>query len=193
MAMSIDFDEVIKRMDAAPALSLVAPVRISAHGEDGTVFYGYGGLVYEPPDPPFVFADSGDLMLTQADAYEFEGARLTTEYLMTNGRVRLVNNQAYDPKTRDNWEPPNFQTFLIARAESAAVQIGWASKKGDATNRRLILRVTRGSWPQLVVVDVEMDERGALLSGLGSLGGPTAAIWTVSFLDPIARIGNEIG
>jgi hypothetical protein len=48
--------------------------------------------VYEPPDPPFVFADSGDLMLTQADAYEFEGARLTTEYLMTNGRVRLVNN-----------------------------------------------------------------------------------------------------
>jgi hypothetical protein len=44
-----------------------------------------------------------------------------------------------------------------------------------------------------VVVDVEMDERGALLSGLGSLGGPTAAIWTVSFLDPIARIGNEIG
>jgi hypothetical protein len=100
--MSIDFDDVIKRMDAAPALSLVAPVRITAPGEDGTVFYGYGGLVYEPPDPAFVYVDAGDILLTHDDSYEFEGGRLTTEGVMTNGRVKLLNNQAYDPASPDN-------------------------------------------------------------------------------------------
>ena len=64
--MSIDFDDVIKRMDAAPGPPLVAPVRRpTAHGEEGTVFYGYGGLIYEPPTPAFVYVDAGDILLTQ--------------------------------------------------------------------------------------------------------------------------------
>lgn len=154
-AVSIDFDDVIKRMDAAPALSLVAPVRITAHGEEGTVFYGYGGLAYEPPDPAFVYVDAGDILLTQEESYEFEGGRLTTEGVMTNGRVKLLNNQAYDPSSPDNWVPPTYQSFLITQAELAAIQIGWASRRGDPTHRRIIVRVTRGSWPQFVVADIE--------------------------------------
>ena len=65
--------------------------------------------------------------------------------------------------------------------------------EGEPTHRRIILRVTRGSGPQLVVADIELDERGALLTGLGALGAGTTAVWTVSFLDPIPRVGNEIG
>jgi hypothetical protein len=191
--MSLKFEEVIHRIQAAPARSLVVPVRITAHGEDGIVLYGYGGLVYEPPDPPFVFVGPGNLMFTQVDAYRFLGGRLTTEGILTNGRVRLLNNQAYDPAKPDNWVPPNYQSFLITRPESAAIEIGWASRNGDGTSRRLILRVTRGSWPQLAVADIELDERASLLTGLGSLYAATAAVWTISFLDPIPRVGNEIG
>ena len=187
--MSLKFEEVIHRMEAAPARSLVVPVRITAHGEDGTVFYGYGGLVYEPPDPPFVYVGPGDLMLTQADAYGFQGGRLTTESIRTNGQVQLLNNQAYDPAKPDNWLPPNYQSFLITQSELAAIEIGWASRKGDPRNRRLILRVTRGSGPQFAVADIELDERAALLTGLGSLYAATAAIWNISFLDPIPRVG----
>ena len=51
--MSLTFDEVVQRLESAPALSLVVPVRITAHGEEGIVLYGYGGLLYEAPEPRF--------------------------------------------------------------------------------------------------------------------------------------------
>jgi hypothetical protein len=47
-------------------------------------------------------------------------------------------------------------------------------------------------WPQIAVADVELDERATLLTGLGSLYAVRAAIWTISFLDPIPRIINEV-
>src|SRR5689334_15449551 len=173
--MSLKFEEVIQQMAALPALSFVAPVRITAHGEEGTVLYGYGGLVYQPPDPPrrqFVQISIGDLVIAaQIDAYQFEGERLKTELTLTDARVRLLNNQVYDPTVFDDSGPTiNYQSFLITQPESAAIEIGWATQQGKKpANRRLILRVTRGSWPELIMADIELDERAALLTGLGSL------------------------
>lgn len=192
--MSLTFEEAVQRLDSKPARSEVVPVRITAHGEEGTVLYGYGGLLYEAPEPRFVYVDSDDLMLSQADSYAFEGGRLTTEGQLTNARVRLLDNLAYDPKSPDNWIPPTYQSFLIGRFAPASIQIGWASKHGDPTTRRLILRVTRGAWAQLSILDVELDQRDDLLTGLGALSSAsTTAVWAVSFLDPTPRIGNEIG
>jgi len=191
--MSLTFDEVVNRLEAATARSQVAPVRITAHGEEGIVLYGYGGLLYEAPERGFLHASSADLMLTLADSYEFEDGRLTTESQLTNARVRLLNNFVSDTTTSDNWIPPTFQSFLVTRSEPASIQIGWASKRADRTNRRLILRVARGAGPQLTVVDIEMDQRGTFLTGLGALLAATTAVWTVSFLDPIPYAGNEIG
>jgi hypothetical protein len=190
--MGLTFEEAVQKLESKPGQ--VVPVRISAHGEEGTVLYGYGGLLYEPPAPRFVYVTADDLMLSQADSYAFEGGRLTTESKFSNARVRLLNNQAYDPRSKDNWDPATYQSFLITRPEPASIQIGWASKQGDPTHRRLILRVTRGAWAQLSVVDVELDQRDDLLTGLGALSSASiAAIWTVSFLDPIPyREGNEI-
>jgi hypothetical protein len=190
--MSLTFDEAVERLESKPARSEVVPVRITAHGEDSTVLYGYGGLLYEAPEPRFVYVSGEDLMLSQPDSFAFEGGRLATDWQMTNARVRLLNNLAFDPKSKDNWEPPNFQSFLITRTEAAAVAIGWARKDGDHSSRRLILRVAR--WDVPSVVDVELDQRDDLLTGLGALSSATtAAVWTVSFDDPIPRVGNEIG
>lgn len=190
--MSLTFEEAVQRLESASARSVV-PVRITAHGEEGTVLYGYGGLLYEAPQPRFPYVSSGDLMLSQAGSYDFEGGRLTTENALTNGRVRLLNNGAYDPNSSDNWGPPTYQSFLITRSEPASIQIGWASKTEDRTHRRLILRVSRGALAEFTVVDVELDQRDALLTGLGALSAATAAVWTVSFLDPIPWTGNELG
>ncbi len=130
-------------------------------------------------------------MLSQADSYAFEGGRLTTEGQLTNARVRFLNNEAYDTSSPDNWIPPTYQSFLITRSEAASIQIGWASKHRDPSTRRLILRVTRGAGAQLSVLDVEVDQRDALLTGVGAFSASTAAVWTVSFADPIPRVGNE--
>jgi hypothetical protein len=190
--MSLTFEGAVQRLESK--LGQVVPVRITAHGEDGTVLYGYGGLLYQPPAPRFVYVTADDFMLSQADSYVFEGGRLTTEGQLTNARVRLLNNLAYDGSKPDGWDPPTYQSFLITRFDPASIQIGWASKQGDPTHRRLILRVTRGSWAQLSVVDIELDQRDDLLTGLGALSSASvAAIWTVSFLDPIPYRGNEIG
>jgi hypothetical protein len=191
--MSLTFEEAVQKLGSKPARSEVVPVRITAHGEDGTVLYGYGGLLYEAPEPRFVVVSGGDLMLSQPDSYAFEGGRLTTEGVMTNARVRLLNNLAYDPKSFDNWAPPTYQSFLISQLEPASIQVGWASRGGHVTDRHLILRVTRGGWADLSVVDIEVDQREDLLTGVGALSAATAAVWTVSFLDPIPRVGNELG
>lgn len=126
--MSLTFEEAVQRLESKAGQ--VVPVRITAHGEEGTVLYGYGGLMYQPPAPRFIYVSAGDFMLSQPDSYEFEGERLTTEGQLTNARVRLLNNLAYDPKIQDNWFPPTYQSFLITRPEPATVQIGWASKQG---------------------------------------------------------------
>jgi hypothetical protein len=131
------------------------------------------------------------LIAAQIDAYQFEGEKLTTG-AYPDSQVRLLNNQIYDPSTVEPSpsDPPSYQSFLITQPEAAAVQIGWASKKqGKGAIRRIILRITHGLGPDLSIAEIEMDERGTLLTGLGPLSGPTAAIWTVSFLDPIPRAG----
>lgn len=191
--MSLTFEEAVQNLESAPARSQVVPVRITAHGEEGTVLYGYGGLLYEAPEPKFLYVSGSDLILSRSDSYEFEGGRLTTENDLTNARVRLLNNLAYDPSSPDNWSPATYQTFLITRPEAASIQIGWASRRQDGTQRRLILRVARGALAAYTVVDIELDQRGALLTGVGALSASTQAVWTVSFLDPIPRLGNEIG
>jgi hypothetical protein len=192
--MNLTFEDAVSRLEAAPAgARLVVPVRITAHGEDGAVLYGYGGLGLEGSESRFVHVSGGDVLLTRADSYEFVGARLATEGALTNQRVRLLNNQAYDPNISDNWFPPTFQSFLVTRPDRASVQIGWAIKRPDLVNRRLILRVTRGDFPDFVGVDVEVEQQEVFLTGLGALTAVTAAIWTVSFLDPIPYAGNEIG
>jgi hypothetical protein len=192
--LSLTFEEAVQSLESAPARSQVVPVRITAHGEEGTVLYGYGGLLYEAPEPKFLYVGGSDLILSRPDSYKFEGGRLTTENLLTNARVRLLNNLAYDPKISDDWFPPTFQSFLIKRPEAASIQIGWASRReGGKTQRRLILRVARGQLAAYTVVDIELDERGALLTGVGALSASTQAVWTVSLLDPIPWGGNEIG
>lgn len=192
--MSLTFEEAVQSLESAPARSQVVPVRITAHGEEGTVLYGYGGLLYEAPEPKFLYVSGSDLILSRADSYKFEGGRLATEGILTNARVRLLNNLVYDPSSSDNWSPATFQTFLIQRPEAASIQIGWASRKeGGKTQRRLILRVARGELAAFTVVDIELDQRGALLTGVGALSASSQAVWTVSLLDPIPRVGNEIG
>ena len=194
--MNLTFEEAVQRLEAAPAgTRLVVPVRITAHGEDGAVLYGYGGLGYQAPEPRYPWVGGGNLMLTRTDSYEFvvDRARLLTEGMLTNQRVRVLNNLAYDPNKPDNLSPPTYQSFLITRFERASVEIGWAVKRPDFVNRRLILRVTRGDFPDIVGVDIEVDQQGVFLTGLGALTAATAAVWTVSFLDPIPYAGNEIG
>jgi hypothetical protein len=192
--MSLTFDQAIQKLESKAGQ--VVPVRITAHGEEGTVLYGYGGLLYQPPAPRFAYVSGSDFMLSQPDSYAFEGERLTTEGQLTNARVRLLNNQAYDGSKSDNWDPPTYQSFIISRPDPASVQIGWAAKQGDPSHRRLILRVTRGSFVggDFSIVDVEMDQRDELLTGLGALSSASvAAVWTVSFLDPVPYGGNELG
>jgi hypothetical protein len=195
--MSLTFEEAVQKLEAKAGQ--VVPVRITAHGEEGTVLYGYGGLLYQPPAPRFVYVSGSDFILTQPDSFAFDGGRLTTEGQLTNARVRLLNNLAYDGSKSDNLFPPTYQSFIISRFEPASIQIGWATKQGDPNHppyRRLILRATRGSFAggDFSVVDVEMDQRDELLTGLGALSSASiAAIWTVSFLDPIPYAGNEIG
>lgn len=192
--MSLTFEEAVQSLESAPARSKVVPVKITAHGEEATVLYGYGGLLYEAPEPKFLYVSGGDLILSRSNAYKFEGGRLTTENNLTNARVRLLNNLAYDPSSSDNWFPPTHQTFLIQRPEAASIQIGWASRRESGkTQRNLILRVSRGQSASYTVVDIELDQNGALLTGVGALSASTRAVWTVSLLDPIAWGGNEIG
>jgi len=193
-SMNLTFEEAVNRLETAPGGTLVVPVRITAHGEDGVVLYGYGGLGYQAPEPRYVVV-SGSSLFTQADSFGFviDRPRLVTEGILTNQRVRVLNNLAYDPNRPDDWSPPTYQSFLINRFERATVEIGWAVKRPDLLNRRLILRVTRGVFPDFTGVDVEVDQQGAFLTGLGALSATTAAVWTASFLDPIPRAGNEIG
>jgi hypothetical protein len=188
--MSLTFEEAVQKLESKAGQ--VVPVRITAHGEDGTVLYGYGGLLYEAPEPRYVWVGIDDLVVNLANAYAFEGGRLTTETAAdTNARVRLLNNQAYDPQSPDGWSPPGaYQSFLITRPEAANIQIGWASKQGDPATRRLILRRGIGG---VSFADIELDQRDDLLTGLGALSSAsTGAIWTISFLDPVPRIINEI-
>ena len=194
--MNLTFEEAVNKLETAPAETrLVVPVRITAHGEDGAVLFGFGGLGLPPSERGFVYVSSGDLMLTQPNSYDFVGARLMTEDSftnLTNQRVRLLNNLASDVNRSDNLIPPNFQSFLIDQAQRASVQIGLASREEHLANPRLILRLTRGSGPDFVGVDVELEQQDVFLTGQGALSSGTNAVWTISFLDPIPWAINEL-
>jgi hypothetical protein len=123
--MSLTFEEAVQGLESKPARSEVMPVRITAHSEEGNVLYGYGGLLYEAPEPRFHYVSGGDLMLSQPDSYAFEGGRLTTEGQLTNARVRLLDNGAYDTKSPDEWGfHPHIRRFSSHNSSSLPSKLG---------------------------------------------------------------------
>jgi hypothetical protein len=191
--VALTFDEAVAQVVAASPPPQVVPVHVTAHTDDGTVFYGSGGLMYEPPPQKSIYVVRDPSSLFNAvdkAAYAFDGEALTVSRFADNGRVKVWNNVIYDTSRGDDLLPPNYQTFLVTHSEYIGLKLGRAKNESGVA---LILRVSHSAGGSLLSTDVVVEEDGTLLRGIGAaLFLPGIASWAVSLFEPIASAGNEV-
>ncbi len=188
--MSLSFEDALTGLrDAYPDGDRVVQVRLTVHGEDGLVVYGYGGVTYQParaPEPRFVVYGSPTRSLAAdaegIDGFAFDGDSLVTSEapVPSNARLTVLNNEVFDTSRIGGAVPRDFQTFLVGRFDVWGIRLGWASR---GMERAIVLQAERRSDTGSLITRVEMHEEGSLLRGEGSafFTPATYAAWAMSF------------